>query len=86
VRVTRRSNARTQGNSSSAFRLDEKRLQFLYFEAIVATFMDNEAMSKSRCPAKLIGEPRDFLHDGIDLATLMMYEGSRAVRMRCRRP
>src|SRR6266566_4173659 len=56
-------------------RLDEKEMQFLYFEGDVATFMDNESYEQITVPREMIGEPADFLHDGM-ICNVMMYEGA----------
>ncbi len=53
-------------------RLDEKEMQFLYFEGDVATFMDNESYEQITVPREMIGEPADFLHDGM-ICNVMMY-------------
>ena len=55
-------------------RLDEKDMQFLYMEADQATFMDNESYEQVSVPRDVIGEPADFLADGM-MCTVMMYEG-----------
>jgi elongation factor P len=56
-------------------RLDEKEMQFLYMEDGQATFMDNESYEQVSVPRDLIGEPADFLADGM-MCTVMMYEGA----------
>lgn len=56
-------------------RLDEKEMQFLYMEDSQATFMDNENYEQVSVPRDLIGEPADFLADGM-MCTVMMYEGT----------
>jgi len=56
-------------------RLDEKEMQFLYFEGDVATFMDNESYEQITMSREMIGEPADFLHDGM-ICNVMMYEGA----------
>ncbi len=56
-------------------RLDEKEMQFLYMEDGQATFMDNENYEQVSVPRDLIGEPADFLADGM-MCTVMMYEGT----------
>jgi elongation factor P len=55
--------------------LDEKEMQFLYFEGDLATFMDNESFEQTTVERGIIGEPADFLRDGM-VCTVMLYEGS----------
>ena len=55
--------------------LDEKDMQFLYFEGNQATFMDNENFEQTLVDRELIGEPADFLHDGM-ICTVRLYEGA----------
>ncbi len=55
-------------------RLDEKEMQFLYFEGTQATFMDNESFEQLAVDRDLIGEPADFLSEGM-VCTLQLYEG-----------
>ncbi|HEX5321758.1 MAG TPA: elongation factor P [Stellaceae bacterium] len=56
-------------------RLDEKEMQFLYMEDGQATFMDNDSFEQVSVPREVIGDPADFLADGM-MCTVMMYEGS----------
>jgi elongation factor P len=56
-------------------RLDEKEMQFLYMEDNQATFMDNENYEQVTVPRELIGDPADFLQDGM-VCKVMMYEGT----------
>jgi elongation factor P len=56
-------------------RLDEKEMQFLYFEGNLATFMDNETYEQTTVDRELIGEPGDFLSEGM-ICTIQLYEGS----------
>jgi elongation factor P len=56
-------------------RLDEKDMQFLYMEDGQATFMDNENYEQVSVPRDVIGDPADFLADGM-MCTVMMYEGT----------
>src|SRR5207237_7733773 len=56
-------------------RLDEKEMQFLYMEGDQATFMDNDNYEQVNVPRDLIGEPADFLQDGM-VCKVMMYEGT----------
>jgi elongation factor P len=55
-------------------RLDEKEMQFLYFEGDQATFMDNETFEQVTVTKEMIGEPGDFLSEGM-MCTLQLYEG-----------
>jgi elongation factor P len=56
-------------------RLDEKDMQFLYMEGDNATFMDNDTYEQVQVPRELIGDPADFLRDGMT-CTIMLYEGT----------
>ena len=56
-------------------RLDEKDMQFLYMEGDQATFMDNDSFEQVAVPRDLIGDPADFLIDGM-MCTVMLYEGT----------
>ena len=55
-------------------RLDEKEMQFLYFEDNLATFMDNENFEQVTVDRELIGAPADFLVEGM-ICTIELYEG-----------
>jgi elongation factor P len=65
---------RTQETVERA-RLDEKEMQFLYFEGDSATFMDQENYEQLAIPRDIIGEPADFLADGM-IVTVKLHEGS----------
>jgi elongation factor P len=56
-------------------RLDEKEMQFLFMEDDQATFMDNDNYEQIAVPREMIGEPADFLRDGM-VCTVMLYEGT----------
>ena len=56
-------------------RLDEKEMQFLYMEDDQATFMDNDTYEQVSVPRELIGDPADFLQDGMT-CKVMLYEGT----------
>ncbi|HLY46654.1 MAG TPA: elongation factor P [Stellaceae bacterium] len=56
-------------------RLDEKEMQFLYMEGDQATFMDNDNFEQVSVPRELIGDPADFLQDGMT-CKVMTYEGT----------
>ncbi|HKS88139.1 MAG TPA: elongation factor P [Stellaceae bacterium] len=56
-------------------RLDEKEMQFLYMEDAQATFMDNDTFEQLAVPRELIGDPADFLQDGMT-CKVMTYEGT----------
>jgi elongation factor P len=56
-------------------RLDEKDMQFLYFEGTQATFMDNENYEQITVERDMIGEPADFLREGM-ICTIQLYEGT----------
>jgi elongation factor P len=64
---------RTQ-ESVERVRLDEKDMQFLYMEGDNATFMDNDTYEQVQVPRELIGDPADFLQDGM-VCKVMTYEG-----------
>ena len=55
-------------------RLDEKDMQFLYMEDDQATFMDNDTFEQVTVQRETIGEPADFLQEGM-ICTVMLYEG-----------
>jgi elongation factor P len=56
-------------------RLDEKDMQFLYMEDGMATFMDNENFEQVTMPREVIGDPADFLADGM-MCQVTLYEGT----------
>ncbi len=56
-------------------RLDEKDMQFLYMEGDQATLMDNDTFEQVSVPRDLIGDPADFLQDGM-VCKVMLYEGT----------
>lgn len=55
--------------------LEEKEMQFLYLEGDHATFMDNDTFEQTMVDRELIGDPADFLRDGM-ICTIQLYEGS----------
>ncbi|HYM73003.1 MAG TPA: elongation factor P [Stellaceae bacterium] len=65
---------RTQ-ESVERVRLDEKEMQFLYMEDDQATFMDNESFEQVTVPREVIGDPADFLADGM-VCQVTLYEGT----------
>jgi elongation factor P len=65
---------RTQ-ESVERVRLDEKDMQFLYMEDGMATFMDNESYEQVTMPREVIGDPADFLTDGM-VCQVTLYEGT----------
>jgi elongation factor P len=54
--------------------LDEKDMQFLYFDGDIATFMDNESFEQTTVDRDMIGEPADFLTEGM-ICSIKLYEG-----------
>ena len=56
-------------------RLDEKEMQFLYFDGDQATFMDNENYEQIIVERGMIGEPADFLREGM-ICSIQLYEGT----------
>ncbi len=56
-------------------RLDEKTYQFLFASDDDYTFMDTETYDQISLMGELIGEPADFLQDGM-MVTVQSYEGS----------
>lgn len=56
-------------------RLDEKEMQFLYMDGDQATFMDNENYEQITVNRGMIGEPADFLREGM-VCTIQLYEGA----------
>jgi elongation factor P len=55
--------------------LDEKEMQFLYFDGNLGTFMDNESFEQTTVDREMIGEPADFLVEGM-LCQIKLYEGA----------
>jgi elongation factor P len=56
-------------------RLDEKEMQFLYMDDDQATFMDNENYEQITVNREMIGDPADFLREGM-LCTIQLHEGT----------
>jgi len=56
-------------------RMDEKEMQFLFFDGDQATFMDNESYEQTTVDREMIGEPADFLSEGM-MCTIQLYEGA----------
>ena len=56
-------------------RMDEKEMQFLFFDGDQATFMDNESYEQTTVDREMIGEPADFLSEGM-ICTIQLYEGA----------
>lgn len=56
-------------------RMDEKEMQFLFFDGDQATFMDNETYEQTTVNRDMIGEPADFLREGM-MCTIQIYEGT----------
>jgi elongation factor P len=56
-------------------RLDEKEMQFLFIEGAEATFMDNDSYEQIAVAREIIGEPADFLADGM-ICTIMLHDGT----------
>ena len=65
---------RTQETVERA-RLDEKEMQFLFMEGDQATFMDSDNYEQIAVPRETIGDPADFLSDGM-VCTIMLHEGA----------
>ena len=65
---------RTQ-ESVERVRLDEKEMQFLYADGDHATFMDNDNYEQITVSRETIGEPADFLTEGM-ICTVMLHEGT----------
>ena len=55
--------------------LDEKEMQFLFIDGEHATFMDNESYEQLILDKSLIGEPVDFLQEGM-ICTIQLFEGT----------
>ncbi len=55
-------------------RLDQKPYQFLYADGDMLTFMDNETYEQVSLNKDLLGEPVQFLQEGMDV-TIESYEG-----------
>ncbi len=65
---------RTQETVERA-RLDEKEMQYLYREGGEASFMDADSYEQVSVPLETIGEPADFLREGM-MCTIVLYEGT----------
>jgi elongation factor P len=55
--------------------LDETEMQFLFMEGDNATFMDQETYEQHQISKELIGDPADFLKDGM-VVTVKLFEGT----------
>src|SRR5258708_37379292 len=55
--------------------LDEKEMQFLFIEGNQATFMDNETYEQTVVDRELIGDPADFLRDGM-ICKIILHDGA----------
>jgi elongation factor P len=55
-------------------RLDQKEYQYLYAEGGLLTFMDQETYEQVTVSSDLVGEPAQFLQDGM-IVTIESYEG-----------
>jgi elongation factor P len=55
--------------------LDEKEMQFLFIEGEIATFMDQENFEQLAVQRELIGDPADFLKEGM-IVTIKLHDGS----------
>jgi elongation factor P len=55
--------------------LDEKEMQFLFLDGNQATFMDNESYEQITVEREMIGDPADFLVEGM-VCSVKLYEGS----------
>jgi elongation factor P len=55
---------RTQETVERA-QLDDKEMQFLFMEGDLATFMDQESFEQMQINRELIGDPADFLKEGM---------------------
>jgi elongation factor P len=64
---------RTQETVERA-QLDEKEMQFLFLEGDQATFMDNENYEQVLVNREMIGDPVDFLREGM-ICTLQLHDG-----------
>jgi elongation factor P len=65
---------RTQETVERA-RLDEREMQFLYMDGNLATFMDNDTFEQVAVDRDTIGEPADFLREGM-VCTVMLHEAT----------
>lgn len=64
---------RTQETVERA-QLDEKEMQFLFLDGDQATFMDNENYEQVAVNREMIGDPVDFLHEGM-ICTIQLHDG-----------
>jgi elongation factor P len=56
-------------------RLDEKEMQFLFMDGGLATFMDNDTFEQIPISRETIGDPADFLSEGM-VCQVMLHEGA----------
>ena len=56
-------------------RLDEKEMKFLFMDGGLANFMDNDTFEQIAIPRETIGDPADFLSEGM-VCQVMLHEGS----------
>ena len=64
---------RTQETVERA-QLDEKEMQFLFLDGDQATFMDNENYEQVSVNREMIGDPVDFLREGM-MCTIQLHDG-----------
>ncbi len=64
---------RTQETVERA-QLEDKEMQFLFMEGDLATFMDQETFEQMQISRELIGDPADFLKDGM-IVQVKLHEG-----------
>ncbi len=56
-------------------RLDEKEMQFLFMDGGLATFMDNDTFEQIPISRETIGDPADFLSEGM-VCKVMLHEST----------
>jgi len=64
---------RTQETVERA-QLDDKEMQFLFMEGNLATFMDQETFEQMQISRDLIGDPADFLQEGM-IVQVKLHDG-----------
>lgn len=64
---------RTQETVERA-QLDDKEMQFLFMEGDLATFMDQESFEQMQISRELIGDPADFLKEGM-IVQVKLHDG-----------
>jgi len=75
IRTGTKTNAKFRSDEQvEQLRVDEKEMQYLFHEGDQYTFMDNESFEQITVPRDMVGDPADFLTDGMTV-TVDLIEG-----------